>query len=234
LPLTDTLLARSALLEREAAVIESNAALLDAERAYRSLTGLDSRPAYFKETPNLREELNESHPWLVMADAAVARAQAELELVDGSAKGAPTLIIGSKRERGAFTNYYVDSIGLAINVPFGGEAHRNAKTSDSLRTVSVAKADRAQLRRQLELDLHEAHHNLVIIDASLNLARERSELADRRLQMSDRAFAQGEMTLFELLLQQELARKTERELVRLEVEHQRAIAEINQALGEWP
>lgn len=234
LPMTDALLARSALLEREAALIESNAILLDAERAYRSLTGLDHRPANFRETPNLREELNASHPWLVMADAAVARSEAELELVDGGAKGAPVLTLGSRRERGAYTDYYVDSLGLQVKVPFGGEAHRSSKTAKSLRAVSVAKADRAQLARQLELDLHEAHHSLVVVDASLALAAERSELADRRLQMSEQAFSQGEMTLFELLLQQELALTTQMEAARLEVERQRAIAEINQALGEWP
>jgi outer membrane protein TolC len=234
LPLTDALLAQSALLEREAALIESNATLLDAERAYRSLTGLDRRPANFKEVPILREELNASHPWLVMADAAVARSEAELELVEGGAKGPPVLTLGSRRERGAYTDFYVDSIGLQVKVPFGGEAHRSTKTANSLRSVSVARADRAQLARRLELELHEAHHSLVVVDASLALAQKRSDLADRRLQMGEQAFAQGEMTLFELLLQQELALTTQMEAARLEAERQRAIAAINQALGEWP
>jgi type II secretory pathway component PulM len=42
------------------------------------------------------------------------------------------------------------------------------------------------------------------------------------------------MTLFELLLQQERAQNAEMETARLEIERQRAIAEINQALGEGP
>lgn len=234
LPLTDTLLARSALLERQATLIESQAVLVDAERSYRSLTGLNHRPAEFGEAPDLREELDDTHPWLVMADAEVARAEAELELVTDGAKGTPVLTVGSRRERAPYTNFYIDSIGLQFKMPFGGGAHQNAEAADSLRAVSAAKANRAQLLRQLELDLHEAHHTLVVVDASLALARERSELADRRLQMSDRAFAQGEMALFELLLQQELARTTQMETARFEVERQRAIAEINQALGERP
>lgn len=234
LPLTDTLLAQSALLERKAALIESKAMLTDAERAYRSLTGLDHRPANIAEAPNLREQLDAMHPWLVMADAELARAEAELDLVADSAKGAPLLTLGSRRERASFADDYVDSVGLQFRLPFGGGAHRSAQTADNLRAVSAAEADRAQLMRQLELELHEAHHMLVVVDASLVLTRQQSELAARGFKMSQRAFEQGEMTLFELLLQQERAQNADMETARLEIERQRAIAEINQALGEGP
>jgi len=234
LPLTDTLLAQSALLKREAALIESEAMLTDAERSYRSLTGLDHRPANIAEGPNLREQLDAMHPWLVMVDAELARAEAELDLVADSAKGAPLLTLGSRRERGSFSDDYVDSIGLQFKVPFGGGAHQSAQTADNLRAVSAAKADKAQLMRQLELDLHEAHHTLVVVDTTLVLTRQQSELANRGMQMSQRAFEQGEMTLFELLLQQERAQNADLETARLEIERQRAIAEINQALGEGP
>ena len=234
LPLTDTLLARSALLERESVLINSDAALLDAEREYRSLTGLDRRPANIEETSSQREEAGDAHPWLIMASAAISKAEADLEMSAREVKGPPVLTLGSRRERGAFTNYYVDSIGVQVKVPFGGGAHASAKSADNMRALSAAKADRAQLVRQLELELHEAHHTLVVVNASLELARERFELADRRLQMSKRAFDEGEMTLFELLLQQQLARTTQMETARLETERRRAIAEINQALGESP
>jgi len=234
LPLTDTLLAQSALLERESVLIENEAMLVDAERAYRSLTGLDRRPASISEALNLREELDNTHPWLAMANAELARAEAELDLVTDGAKGAPVLVLGSRRERGAFSDYYVDSVGLQVKVPFGGDAHRGAQTADNLRAVSVAKADRAQLMRQLELDLHEAHHTLAVVDASLALARQQTELAARGVRMSELAFEQGEMTLFELLLQQQRAQDAQMEMARLEVEGQRAVAEINQALGEGP
>ena len=234
LPLTDTLLAQSTLLEREAALIESKAMLVDAERVYRSLTGLDRRPANIAEAPDLREKLDATHPWLVMADAELARAEANLDLATDSVKGAPVLTVGSRRERASYSDVYVDSLGMQFKVPFGGGAHRSVQAAGNLRDVSAVKADRAQLLRQLELDLHEAHHTLVVVDASLALTRQQSELATRSLQMSERAFEQGEMTLFELLLQQERAQNAEFETARLEVERQRAIAEINQALGEGP
>jgi outer membrane protein TolC len=234
LPLTDTLLAESTLLEREAALIASQALLIDAERAYRSLTGIDVRPAKITEVPNTREELNAAHPWLVMADAELARAEAKLDLAVDSVKGAPVLTVGSRRERASFSDDYIDSVGLQLKMPFGGTAHRSAQTATNLRAVAAAKADRAQLVRQLELDLHEALHTLAVVDASLVLTRQQSELAARGLKMSERAFEQGEMTLFELLQQQERAQNAESETARLEIERQRTIAEINQALGEGP
>lgn len=234
LPLTDALLARSALLEQQAQLLDSQSVLVDAERNYRSLTGLDRRPVEFAETPHLQEALDDSHPWLVMANARVSRAQAEQDLVEKSARDAPSLTVGTRRERGAYSDTYFDSLGFQLKVPFGGGAHRDVEVSASLRALSSAKADRAELRRQLELDLHEAHHSLSVADASLALARERAELASRNLQMSERAFAQGEMTLFELLQQQGSAQRAQSESARLEVERQRAIAQINQALGEQP
>ena len=234
LPLTDTLLAESALLERESVLIENQALLADAERVYRSLSGLDRRPAAISEALSPREELDDAHPWLAMANAELARVEAELELASDGAKGAPVLVLGSRRERGAYTDYYVDSVGLQLKVPFGGDTHRGAKTVDNLRAVSAAKADRALLMRQLELDLHEARHTLTVVNTSLALARQQAELATRGARMSALAFEQGEMGLFELLVQQHRAQDAQMETARLEVEGQRAIAEINQALGEAP
>jgi len=234
LPLSDTLLVRSTRLERDAALIESEAALADAERAYRSLSGLDVRPASFAESLSMLEDLGASHPWLMLADAEVERARAELALIERTVRGTPTLTIAPRRERAPFSNFDVDSIGISVAVPFGGQAHTTVQTATAVRKTAQAEADRAQLLRQLDLDLHEARHSLVVINASLELARERYDLAATSLQMGEIAFAQGEITLFELLRWEETARITQREAESLEIERQRAIAQINQATGEWP
>ena len=232
LPLSDTLLVRSTLLERQAVVIEYEAAHVDAERAYQSLSGLGARPADFSESLSELEDWDPSHPWLMLADAEVDRARAEMELVDRTARGAPTLTVGPRRERAPFSNVDADSIGITFAMPFGGQAHRTVQLSAAGRKAAQAEAERAQLLRQLDLDLHEAHHSMVVIDASLELARERYDLATTSLQMSERAFEQGEITLFELLRWEESARITQREAESLEIERQRAIAQINQAVGE--
>jgi len=233
LPLSDTLLVRSTSLEREAVLVEAEAFLLDAERAYKSLSGLEMRPAEFSESLSGPEEIDPSHPWLLLADAEVDRARAELELIDRTARGTPTLTLAPRRERAPFSSFD-DSFGITFALPFGGQAHRNVETAAAARDVAQAESDRAQLLRQMDLDLHEARHDLVVIDASLVLARERYELASRSLEMGQTAFVQGEITLFELLRWEETARIAQREAESLEIERQRAIAQINQAIGEWP
>jgi len=178
--------------------------------------------------------LDPSHPWLTLADAEVERARVELELVDRAARGTPTLTIAPRRERASFSNFDADSLGINVAMPFGGRAHRTVQTAAAVRETAQAEADRAELLRRLDLDLHEARHGLVVVNASLELARERYELAVMSLRMGENAFTQGETTLFELLRWEETARITQREAESLEIERQRAIAQVNQALGEWP
>jgi cobalt-zinc-cadmium efflux system outer membrane protein len=234
LPLTDVLLARNAVMQRQTLLIDSDAALTDAERNYRSLTGLGSRPASFTEALSAREDFDATHPALGLAEAELERARAELALTDASARGAPVLTIGPRREQAALSTQQVDSLGVTLSVPFGGRSQRAVQTSAAARRVAAAEAARGLLLRSLDLNLHEARHSLEVIEASLELVRQRAALAATHLQMSETAFGQGEMTLFELLQQQETARMTQFEAARLEIERQYTIAEINHALGEWP
>lgn len=234
LPLSETLLMRSTTLEREAAVVEAEARRVDADRAYQSLTGLTERPAEFAETLSEREDVDSAHPWLVLADADLARARADTELTRQAAKGAPVLSVGPRREVAPFGAYTADTLGLALILPFGGKSHPTAAALASARAAAQADAERRALLRRLDLDLHEARHGLLVIEQSLDLAKRRLELADRSFAMSRQAFAQGEMTLLELLRREETALSTRREVAALEVERQRAIAEINQAIGVSP
>ena len=234
LPLSDTLLVRSTKLEREAVLIESEAMLVDAHRAYLSLSGLDVRPSDYVESLSALENLNPSHPWLLLADAELDRARANLELVHRAVRGTPTLTLAPRRERASFSDFDADSIGITVAIPFGGQAHKGVETAAVAREVAEAEAERAELLRQLDIDLHEARHSLVVIDASLELARERNDLAAESLRMGEIAFGQGEITLFELLRWDESARVAQREAESLEIERQRAIAQVNQAIGEWP
>jgi outer membrane protein, heavy metal efflux system len=233
-PLSDTLLIRSSAMEREAAVIEAEALLVDAERAYQSLTGLDTKPTDFSEALTDREDFDDSHPLLRLAESEVEQALAAVELTRRSSKGNPSLTIGPADQRGAFSNYWARSVNLSVSMPFGGRAHSAAATAASSRAATQAEADRRQLLRELDLELHEAKHTLLVIEESLTLAEQRSELAAQGFAMSERAFAEGETTVLELLRSEEIALATQREVAGLEVERQRAIAQINQSIGVWP
>ena len=168
LPLTDVLLARSALLERQQGVIVTQAQLVDAERAYQSLTGLQRRPAVFAERRSAREDFDDQHPLLMLADAAIARARATLDFTDRAARGTPVVTIGPRRQRDALTTVFNDSFAIGVKMPVGGKAHAVTQVAQESRLVSEAESARGMLLRRLDLDLHEAEHTLLVLDGSLD------------------------------------------------------------------
>lgn len=234
LPLEDTLLAESTVLERQAELIERRAALVDAEFAYEILTGLRARPPALVETPTEQRDFSASHPLLTLARAEAERARASLELSARAAKGSPLLSIGPRRERDPLTDYYTDSVGVEVSIPVGGGAHADVETAASRRQVAAAEASLAALERRLHADLHDALHTLEATESALALAQRRAELAARHREMGRTAFEQGEISLVDLLRRDEAARAAAREARRLEVQRGRAIAAVNQAVGVLP
>lgn len=233
LPLEDTLLAESTVLERRAELIERRAALVDAEFAYELLTGMRARPPALVETPIEQRDFS-AHPLLSLARAEAERARAALELSARAAKGSPSLMIGPRRERDPLTDYYTDSVGVEVSIPVGGGAHADVETAASRRQLAGAEAALAALERRLHAELHEALHTLEATENALSLARRRAEIAGRYREMGQTAFEQGEISLVELLRRDEAARIAARSARRLEVQRGRAIAAVNQAVGILP
>jgi cobalt-zinc-cadmium efflux system outer membrane protein len=234
LPRADTLLARAVLLEREQAVVAAEAELADAERAYRSLTGLDVRPASFAETPAPGDELTSSHPLVALAEAGVVRAEASLDLAERDVRGPLTLAVGPHREVDPFTTIPRDSLIVELRLPVGGKSYGATETASAARAVASAESAHGQLLRRLDLDLHEAEHALGVLERSAALAAERDLLATEQLRMAQAAFAQGEIELRELLRVQDATLAAHREVERLATERQRTVAALNQALGVTP
>ena len=241
----DVLLARTTRYEKSLALIDSEALLLDAERTYVNFTELDRRPALFAEALEMHEDLDEdaadhapsfddSHPLLALANAEVERARATVDFTDRSTRGSPLLQIGPRRQRDALTSFYNDSRSVGIIVPFGGKRYGETTRAASVTALAAAETRRAQLLRQLDLDLHEAEHTLYVLEQSLIVAEARNEDAARQWRMGRSAFAQGEIELRELLRIQDTAQNAERDLERLGIERQRAIAAVNQAIGVLP
>jgi outer membrane protein, heavy metal efflux system len=230
----DLLLAQTALLERKKVVVDLEADVLDAERAYRSLTGLERRPAAFAEARSAHEDFAADHPFVALADAQIARARADLALTEREAKGNATLTIGPRRQVDPFGTIATDSFTVAMRVPVGGKSHGVTQTAHASRLVASAEAERGALLRRLDLDLHEAEHALVVLEETAALAVERRDLADAQARMAETAFAQGEIELRDMLLIQETSLAARREVQRLGIERGRTTAALNQALGEIP
>jgi outer membrane protein TolC len=230
----DLLLAQSATLGRRAHVIETEAELLDGERAYRALTGLDHRPESVAEHLVRRDTFDDGHPALAFANADVRRAEASVDQAQRAAKGNLSLTAGPRRQRDPFGTIYTDSIGVGISVPIGGGRMGAAASAVAVRALGDAQTRRAALLRQMDLDLHEAEHIMSVVTESLELAERNAELTSAQVQMAQSAFENGEIELRELLRIQSAANDAMSEAARLRIERLRAIAAVNQALGELP
>jgi cobalt-zinc-cadmium efflux system outer membrane protein len=232
--LSDVLLAQSSFLEAQIMQIEVTAALLDAERAYRSVTGLERRPPFLTEVLSQSHEVEPDHPAIALANAEVRRAEASLAVAEKTFKTGASLLIGSRSERAAFGTAFDDSFGVTVNIPFGGSSHQQTEVSAVSRDAAKARAVRSQKMRALTLDLHEAAHSLNVVSQNLAAASERMDLAERHQTMSESAYEKGELELIDLLKVQATAIAAKRQVTRLLIDQKRQTAFYNQAVGIFP
>ena len=232
--LADVLLARSAFLDAQTGLIAASARLLDAERTFRSVTGLERRPPFSGEALSHRAEVDFDHPALEFANAEVERAAAGITVAETTANTGASLMIGPRSERPAFAAEADESFGITFSIPFGGSVHRRTEISAAARAAATARAARDQVLRELTLALHEAAHSLTIVDRNLAAASDRLTLAERHQAMGELAYEKGELDLIDLLKLQTTTIAAKRQVTRLQIEEKRQTAFYNQAVGELP
>ncbi len=230
---SDSLLADSERLARARDLAAARVRLLDIERRYTALTGLDEVPASIDETEPTDAGI-EQHPLLLAADMHLTRARENVAVQRYTGRTAPQLAIGPRWERGASSDPFADSLGFELNLPFGSGPHSALDTATAEREVTEALIARRNMSRELELALHEAEHDLLAtrarrenIDAWVALATERETIAER-------AFAAGETSLTEFLRIRLEAGAARRAAVVAKDQVGQAIARYNQAIGLIP
>ena len=232
--LSDVLHAESFHLEAQTRLIEVTATLLDAERVYRSVTGMEQRPPFSGEIVSKIEDLEPDHPALAFANSEVRRAEAGLVVAQETAARGTSLLVGAQRERAALVDSYDDSIGITLNIPFGGSSTRRTEISAASRVAARARAAQAEQARALTMELHEAAHSLNVVRENMATATERMKLVDRHQVMGLSAYEKGELDLFDLLKLQATALEAKRQLTRLMIDEKRQAALYNQAVGILP
>ena len=233
-PLSDVLLAKASWLEFQTALIAASAGLLDSERTYRTISGLERRPQFVAERLSTLAEITTDHPALAFANAAVARAEADVDVAERTVNTGSTVLIGVRRERPAFGPEFDDSIGITLSIPFGGSAHRNTEISKAARAASAARADRNRQLRELSLALHEAAHDLNVVHQNIAAASARLELSERHQAMGELAYEKGELELIDLLKMQATTTAARRQVSQLLIDEKRQTALYNQAVGVLP
>lgn len=231
---TDLMLAENETLQAKSALLRAEAELRHAQHRYRQLTGLSDIPAQPQETQSDQAGLDEQHPLLREAEAKIALANSERDLVRLERRENPQVMLGARSERGSSADPYNTSIGVRVRIPLPSETRSAPLLAAAETNVAKAVSERERLRYALETALHEAEHNLEVTRAELEIATQQHALARENQRLAQKAFDLGETDLVHLMRVQALAYEAERALASRKIQLQWDIARYNQAVGVLP
>jgi len=239
----DANLAQGEILSAEAEVIDSQATLLQAEQAFRLLTGT-AAPADMGEeamaNATMWRDLQgdsataELHPQLALAAAVARSAWARFKLAEETRRAAPELSFRVVRERGDFAEPYGNSVGVKLKIPFslGPQVRRDSSAAQAEAEQADAEMHRTEISVQQEIE--RARRTLVATDSQLTMAQERRSLSADNLQLAEKSFTLGETDLATLLRIRAAAIEAESIFDRQRLARAAAISRLNQALGVLP
>jgi outer membrane protein TolC len=231
----DLLLAESDQLEKKTALVQAEAEVMHARKAYQNLTRMSKAPLSFEETQSALRQFDEQHPAVSAANALVERAQAEVEFTRLSKQGnQPSILIGTNSARGNHQDRFDTGNNIVLQVPIGGEAWNSPYVAQANVALTERIAERETIWRQLERALHEALHNLEVDQVALEIAQRRKDIAETQIKMSRLAFETGEIALIDYLKIQAGAQAAIRDAAQRAIQVQRDIAVYNQVVGVTP
>ncbi|HEY0635384.1 MAG TPA: TolC family protein, partial [Gammaproteobacteria bacterium] len=231
---SDLLLAQDETLSKQDEFYLADAERLHTQKRYLMLTGLSEYPASFSEPLSEQTVIDDSHPLLAETRARMEQAQAELRRAEQSSSDNTQLIVGARRSRDAYSSDNVDSLGIGVRIPIGTNSHNGPRITAASRAFAENQARYLRAKRELELALHEALHNLETLREQLKLASEQNTLSQESLRMARVAFRTGEIELAQLLRIQSRAFNAERNLALRKLAVEQAVARYNQAIGVTP
>lgn len=231
----DVMQAETLLLNQRQIELETEALLVDAERSYEVLTGLHVRPNYiYTEKLTDQNEIDHSHPQLVHLQSDIKLAEANIQMTQADARGAPVLSLGVTSQRDDSLQQDNEAIALSLSIPFGARDIVASRTSMARRTKVDAEVIYQNTLRQLELTLHEVEHELFLTTEAIALAEQKSLLSEKRWQMTQTAFIQGEVSLTQVIQSLQEYQQAQKQCQLLALNKERLITEFNQTIGIMP
>ncbi len=231
----DVVQARALLLAQQRQTLDAEAARVDAERNYTVLTGLQIAPATpHRETQTPSEEIAATHPALQLLQSDIDLQDSNILKAENTAKGSPSLTLGSRRQKDGPGAGYSNALALSVNIPLGGKTFVSAAASNARRAKVEAEVAYYTVLRDLGSQLHEVEHSLFTLGESLPLMEEQASLARQQWEMARTAFEVGETDMSRVIIALQLSRDTAKEYEALTLRQQRLITEYNQIIGVLP
>lgn len=229
---TDLLLAREETLSAQSALAEARTRERQALERYRFLTGLEQLPA--RITEEVAGKVTAPHPRLRLAQSAAERARAELGIAREDRRNPPELSLGVQQARPDFASANVNTLRIAIRIPFASEGRNAPKIAAANSGLIRAEAELRQVSLELEAELREAEAALENTRLALEAVQTRAALAGEREKLQHRAFTLGELAMAEFMRVRAAANEARLELLRATHAEAAARARINQARGLLP
>jgi len=231
----DLLLARQDVVDTEAAFRAAENQVVQARLAWSSLTGMETLPDDLDAFAHRHFEATlETHPQRLAANAIVETARARRDDAQARRRAHPSVGLYAKHDRGIRGDAYTDSLGVALNLPFGSRRQAAPAIAEAEAELQRRRADAALVERELRLALDQAAQAVARSKRQLALAQKKHGYAQDRLHLAQRAFELGEMGLYQLLLARQQAARAERELELRQLETLRDLAKQHHALGVIP
>ncbi|WP_313951137.1 TolC family protein [Accumulibacter sp.] len=236
----DANLAQMETQAAEADWIDADSALLQAEHAFRALTGAPAPSSISVEQPatpdaaGVSRLLPATHPQLTAAAAASRSARAKVKVAEESRRAAPEVSLIALRERADFSESYSDSVGIRLKIPFSSGALVRRESSAAQAEADQSDAEMQRVEKRIELDAARARQALQAAERQYALAEQRHTLSADSLRLAEKSFALGEADLAMLLRIRAAAYDADTFLGRQRIARAAAISRLNQTLGVLP
>jgi len=229
----DANMARGETLSAQAASVQSETALRQAERDWRSLTRLPPPAQLAAEAPP-PDTTSDAHPRLTALDSAARAAQAQLHLARASRRDAPQLALGVQRDRGDSGEAFDHAVGIKLSIPFASAPRQRRDNAVARAELAEAQAEHARAATRLSLEIEQARLQQATTLQLWEMAQERQALSADNLQLAETSFRLGESGLSALLRARSVAFEAEAGLNAAEVARGQAISQLRHAMGLLP
>ncbi len=231
---TDLLLAQDETFNKRDVYLNAEAEVAHAVQRYIELTGLERLPRRKAELQSALKAVPEDHPLLVYRRAELERTRAQAAVARRERAESPQVLFGARQEKAGFGADAINSVGVSVRWPFATKVQSAPRVRASEMEVTQAQADLLTSQRRLQIDFHEAQHEIEVLEQRLVTAQQKAKVARENLRLAQLSFSLGESDLVSRLRVQTLAFAAERAERELQLRLQTAIARYNQVVGELP
>lgn len=229
---SDGLLAQQEVLAAKNAITAAQNRLHISMARYMTLTGQQNIPV--PEPEPIAMAMQEPHPKMLFVQKAMQRSQTSLKTVRATRSDPPTVGLLMRRQQDGFATSSNQSVGIAVQIPFGTDARNRPLETAALTRIETAKAEAAQAESMLLSDIELARQQLLASKQGLEAATERVALTREHTELIAKAFRLGERGLNELLRSRAISHEADVAARQQRVAVGLAHARLNQALGIIP